>query len=268
MTTGISLNSNFSLRELFTTASRLEDGFRKLSEGKRITRAGDDAAGLGIASRLRALEVTLNQGIRNINDGISVVRTAEGGLDSTSANLTRMRELAMQAQNGTVSEGDRQALQEEYDQLAAEITRTSESTSFNGLNLLNGTLQGSEALTLADGQGSQETTIEIGDQSAEALGVAGQSVADPDTLTAIDNAIDLVSSTRGELGTASKRLESRVRTLQQSHENVAAARSRIEDLDIAQGLADQTRTAILRQGQISLFGRSRMLQEVVLRLLT
>jgi flagellin len=248
----------FLQRPLHHTTDAIDDSFRKLAAGKRITRAADDAAGLAIASRLGALAQSLQTGQRNLADGASIARTAEGALASTADSLARMRELAVQAQNGTLNASDRAALQEEYDQLAAEVTRVAEGTSWNGRALLNGDLSGSGAVQLADGQGGSGTkiTIAVGDHRAAALGVAGLGVGDAATLGALDQALERVSASRAQLGAVSNRIEASSRSLAGAHESLEAARARIEDADVASQAAELTRQQILQRGQVSVLAHS------------
>lgn len=246
------VGEGFSLRSLQRQNQAKEDSSRTIATGKRITRAADDAAGLAIAQRFLADERSAAQGARNLNDGISVAQTAEAALSTTSDNLLRLRELTVQAQNGTLSEQDRAVIQQEYDQVAAEITRTAESTQFNGRTLLNGDLEGSGVITLADGTGGEQVRVEVEDQSAAALGVEGLSVSDPATVAAIDQAIDGVSASRADLGSAWNRIEHGLRSLQAAAESSAAARSRIEDADYAAATATATKNRILADGQIAL----------------
>ena len=173
----------------------------------------------------------------------------------------------MQAQNGTLSDQDRAVIQQEYDQVAAEITRTAESTQFNGRTLLNGDLSGGGAITLADGTEGEQVQIAVEDQSAAALGVEGASVSDPATIAAIDQAIDSVSSSRAQLGSTQNRIEHSLRSLAAAAESSAAARSRIEDVDYALETAELTRKQILGQGQIALAAQANVSTASALKLL-
>jgi flagellin len=266
MIQGIGSNDRFSLGTLQSTQDRLQDTLRHLASGKRVDRAADDAAGLAIATRMLAYEGGVDQGAANLASGVDLANTAEGALDTTQQNLSRMRELSIQAQNGTLNAGDRAAIQNEYDSLAAEIDRTAAATSYGGRPLLDGSAGGSNAVSIADGQGGTEK-IDIPDQSAAALGVSGLSVSDPNTTAALDQALDNVSSTRASLGSTVNSLQSRISNLRQTADNTAAARSRIEDVDVAQATAERTRDDILAQAQIALAGHSRGIAATTLRLL-
>ena len=169
-----SIGPTTSTRRLLETQEAIRKTLEKLSSGRRINAAADDAANLAISEKLRALERGFQQGIRNLNDGISVARTAEGALSETSNLASRMRELTIQAGNGALGDAERAAIQTEFDALSEEITRISESTTFNGRNLLNGDTSGTDAITLRDGSGGNDVVqISIEDKGAAALGLEG-----------------------------------------------------------------------------------------------
>lgn len=184
---GLGIGTPARLDGMRRTRDLLLADWARLSSGRRITRAGDDAAGLAISEQLRAAERSLAQGARNFSDGVSLARTAEGALATTSDALVRMRELAVQAGDGALGASEHAAIQAEYDQLAAEITRTSDATQFGGRHLLDGSL----STQVSDG--TSAIAVAVGDQSAEALGVAGLDAADPATLARLDTALDRVS---------------------------------------------------------------------------
>ena len=263
----IGFDTSSLLRSLNATAGSLLQNFEKLGSGERIVRAADDAAGLAISERLSAIERSLEQGQRNLGDGLGLVRTAEGGLSQIGDQLGRLRELSVQAQNGTLSDQDRATIQAEYDQITAEITRVSESTEFNGKSLLDGELQGDGSVGLEDGAAGEDIEIAVTDQSAAALGIAGRDVADPGTIDALDAAIDSVSRTRADLGAVSNRIEFSIDNLRNSQENLAEARSRITDVDFAEATAKLTRDRILQQAQLGLAAQGNALAERSLRLL-
>src|SRR5262245_3037376 len=189
------------LRQMEQLASRHEGRSRRLATGKRIATAADDPAGLAIATRLAAAVRSGLQGERNVADGQSVARVAEGALQSSHDTIARMRELTVQAQNGTLSDGDRQAIQQEYDQLAEQLDQTAGGTTFAGRTLLDGSAGGANAIVVDDGAGGGQR-IDLPDAGAQALGVAGRSVADPATIAALDGAAERLSSARARLGAA------------------------------------------------------------------
>lgn len=246
----------FQARPLQQVSQRLEQTQQRLAQGKRIAAARDDAAGLAIAARLAATERSLHQGSRNLEDGQGLVRTAEATMSSTSDDLSRMRELTVQARNGTLSASDRATIQQEYDQLADEIDRRSRATDFAGQRPLDGSMSGSGAVDLHDGE-RVSVSIDIQDQSAAALGVAGLAVDDPNTLQALDQARDQVSAARASLGATDNRITSQVAQQRSTEESAAAARSRIEDADLAYEMASATRDRILLEANLGVAVQAR-----------
>lgn len=216
----------------------------RLASGRRIARAADDSAGLAIARRLEATVRGTAQGERNVADGQSIVRIADSSLQTSQDALGRMRELTIQAQNGTISANDRDIIQQEYDQLAAQLTQTSAGVNFGGRALLDGSASGSDAITITDGT-SGETAIDIGEASATALGVQGLDVSDPTTLTSLDDAQAMLASERARLGAIDNTFSRQISQLSSSRIHAEEARSRIEDVDIAQAVATSTRDRIL-----------------------
>ncbi|MFQ5515128.1 MAG: flagellin [Myxococcota bacterium] len=231
---------------------RIEKSLAQLSSGARITRAADDAAGLALSEQLNATERALAQGQRNLSDGVSLTRTAEGALGEISEIVTRMRELAVQAGNGALAEGARDAVRREFEALGSEATRIANATEFGGRKLLNGELQGAGAVLLRDGTGSSGAVqVALEDSSAEGLGLAGLDPADPASLDALDAALRSVSSQRGDLGAIETRLESGLRNLESARENTAASLSRISDADVARSASELTRAQILEQAAVA-----------------
>ncbi len=238
------------LRQMEQLAVRQQRRSQRLASGKRIATAADDPAGLAIASRLAAAVRGAQQGERNVSDGQSVARIAEGALQTSQDTIARMRELSVQAQNGTLNDSDRQAIQQEYDQLAAQLDQTGGGTSFAGRTLLDGSAGGSEAIVITDGAGGEQR-LDLPDVRAQALGVAGRSAADPATIRALDDAGERLASARARLGAADNSLGRHATQLASAAESAEAARSRIEDADFARELAEQTRDRILRDLQLA-----------------
>ncbi|MCG8589963.1 MAG: flagellin FliC [Proteobacteria bacterium] len=261
---------SIGLRNLAETSVRLQRRFESLASGSRIARAAADAAGLAISERLRALVASRGQGVRNLSDGLSATRIAEGALDETSNLLGRLRELSVQAQNGTLSDDNRAVLQQEFDALTEEISRVAGSTDFNGRALLDGSTSGADAIEFEDGTDgvAPPISLAIGDQSAASLGVDGLDVADPSTLDALDSAIASVASTRGRIGSVENRLESATRSLRNEIENLSAAESRIRDADFASETAGLASELVKRQAGVAVQIQARFSPQVVLRLLT
>ena len=271
---GLRVNTNVASlnaqRNLESVTKRLSTNFRRLSTGLRITTAADDAAGLAISERLRSQVKSLSQAKRNANDGISLVQTAEGALDESSSILSRMRELAIQANNGTVSSKDKTTLNEEFGQLVAEVNRIAQSTEFNGINLLDG---GASNVNFQVGFGVTGGVDTIGVSISSALSTTlgidslnistGASAA----IAAIDTAIDTVSSQRGGLGAIQNRLSSTISNLGVTVENLSAAESRIRDVDVASETAALTRNSILQQAATSVLAQANIAPQSALSLI-
>ncbi|MEW6073144.1 MAG: flagellin [Planctomycetota bacterium] len=272
---GLRVNTNlYSLtaqRHLADVSSRLAGNYARLSSGLRIAVAADDAAGLGISERMRAQIRSLNQAGRNAADGISLVQTAEGSLSEVNANLTRMRELAIQSSNGTLNTGDRATLNDEFAALIAEIDRVATQTDFNGTQLFDGTIA---TVAIQVGTESGETiSITLDDMTDTGLGLDGgtfdlTTVSNASAaLATIDTAIDSVNSFRGSLGATQNRLMSTARSIASTSENLSGAESRIRDVDIARETADLTRNAILQQAAVSVLAQANVQPQLALSLL-
>jgi flagellin len=271
----IRINSNLSAlnaqRGLSSATARLERNFQHLSTGLRISTAADDAAGLGISERLRAQIASLSQAQRNANDGISLTQTAEGSLNEVSNILIRMRELATESANGTVSATDKTTLNSEFTDLISEVDRIAKSSDFNNVKLLDGS---ATSITFQVGAGvSANDTISVTLSSSlgSDLGISALDISSAGSsttaITAIDAAIDTVSATRGRLGAAQNRLQSTISNLGVSIESLTAANSRIRDVDVAAETADLTRNSILQQAAISVLSQANLQPQTALRLL-
>jgi flagellin len=256
-------------RHLAEISARVQANYARLSSGQRIASAADDAAGLGISERMRAQVRSLSVASRNAQDGISLAQTAEGALQEVSNDLARMRELAVQSLNGTLSSEDRATLDTEYRALVAEIDRVSATTSFNGVELLDGSTT-SVAIQVGAFAG-QTISTSLSDTTATALGISSTGVASVSAsgsaLAAIDQAIDDVSLARGRLGASIHRMDSAIASILATRENLAAAESRIRDLDFALETADLTRNSILQQAAISVLAQANVQPQLALRLL-
>ena len=273
---GLRVNTNIISMNAQRNLARITDAiavsFRRLSTGLRISTAADDAAGLAISERLRAQVRSLEQANRNANDGISMAQTAEGALNEVGDIMTRLRELAVQASNGTVSATDRDTLQEEFSSLVAEVDRIAKSTDFNGIKLLDGS-QTTVTFQVGSGTTAGVDTIDMHLASAKAsdLGIAALDVGSTGNptaaLTAIDAAIDSVSSLRGRLGAVQNRLGSTIRNVGVQVENLSAAESRIRDVDVAEETANLTRNQILQQAAIAVLSQANALPQAALHLL-
>ncbi|MEC7274895.1 MAG: flagellin [Bdellovibrionota bacterium] len=260
-------------KNLKQVSNNATSSLEKLSSGKRITKAADDAAGLAIATNLEAQTKGLRQATRNANDGISLIQTAEGGLNEVSNILTRMRELTVQAASDTVGENERGFLDKEYQQLVTEIDRISESTTFNGTNLLNGEGGGTLDFQVGAFAGDQnKISFDSSEANATAsnIGVSGTGVADKsdalDSIENIDEAITSISGQRANLGAVQSRLNSTVANLEIQTINQDNARSVIQDVDVASESAKLASDNVVKQAGISTLAQANQLPNNALRL--
>ena len=270
---GLRVNTNVASmtaqRNLGAVTSRLQGNFSRLSSGLRIATAADDAAGLGISERMRAQVRSLTVAGRNAQDGVSLAQTAEGAMQEISNNLGRMRELAVQASNGTLNTQDRATLNTEYQALTAEIDRIATQTEFNGVNLLDS---------------SATTSIQVGAQAGETITLTFSDVSTATTglslsgnvltaaaanteLTTLDTAIDKVTSARGSMGATQNRMQSAISSIANARENLAAAESRIRDVDVAMETADLSRNSIMQQAATSVLAQANVQPQLALSLL-
>jgi len=244
----------------------------RLSTGLRINSASDDAAGMAVSEKLKNQVRGLNQAQRNAQDGISLIQTAEGALTETHSILARMRELAVQASNDTLSTSDRANLNAEFTQLKAEVDRISSTTAFNGIYLLN---NANPTVSLQIGANNGNSlTVTLTNNDAAALGISSAAAATvtslataATTITSIDAAINTVSTNRANLGSVQSRLESVGRSLAVASENTAAANSRVADADIASSMSELVRAQILQQAGISVLAQANQAPALVLQLL-
>jgi len=273
---GLRVNTNVisinAQRNLAAVTDRLAGNYRRLSTGLRISTAADDAAGLAISERLRAQVASLDQAKRNANDGISLVQTAEGSLNEVSSILVRLRELAVQSANGSVSNQDKDTLNQEFQSLTDEINRIGRSTDFNGIKLLDGSTS-SVSFQVGNGTTAGIDTLSISltpslstSLSLNSLDI-GSGGSTSTALTNIDAAINTVSGLRGSLGAVQNRLGSTINNLAVQVENLSAAESRIRDVDVAYETAQLTRNQILQQASIAVLSQANAQPQAALRLL-
>ena len=260
-------------RNLSSSQMAQSQAVQRLSSGLRVNSAKDDSAGLAIAERFYSQVKGMNVAIRNANDAVSLAQTAEGALSKVSDMLQRMRELAVQSANATNSASDRTNLDGEYDQIGSEITRTLAGTSFNGTNMLGA---GAGTLTFQVGAGTTTndtiaitttrmdnhatmTAVSTGSITTAALATA--------SISALDTAIDLVTTERSNYGASQNRFESAIGVLQVSAENSAASRSRIVDADYATETAALSRAQVLQQAGTAMLAQANQMPNQVLTLL-
>jgi len=270
---GLRVNTNIAAitaqRNLATVTQRLQGNYARLSSGLRIATASDDAAGLGISERMRSQIRSYAVAGRNAQDGISLSQTAEGAMGEISNNLSRMRELAVQAANGTLTTTDRATLDTEFQALITEIDRVASDTTFNGVALLDGT---TSSLDIQVGIDSGDTiSVGLADSTTTALGIGGLGVTTTAlasaALATIDTAVNTVSTNRGALGAAQNRLNSVISSISNVRENLSAAESRIRDVDVAAETADLTRNSILQQAAVSVLSQANVQPQLALSLL-
>ena len=275
---GFRINTNVSSiaaqRSLSVNNREASDTLNKMSSGSRITKAADDAAGLAISEKLKAQIKSTNQANRNANDGISMVQTAEGGLDEISNMLTRLRELSIQSASDTVGDTERSFTDMEYQNLKSEIERISQVTEFNGTKLLSG--QGDKldfqiGTKNDDFQDRISYDVQMTNASTSSLGVDGIAVSSKEgaqnSLATIDTAIEKVSGQRAALGAIQNRLISTSNNLQITNENLSAANSRIRDVDYAQVSAANAKNNILNQAGTSVLAQANSQGQNALRLI-
>ncbi|NMM61279.1 flagellin Hag [Clostridium sp. P21] len=300
------LNAMDAHRNMVANTGNAGKAMEKLSSGLRINRAGDDAAGLAISEKMRGQIRGLDQASRNSQDGISMIQTAEGGLNETHSILQRMRELATQSANDTNVSIDRDAIQGEINQLTSEITRIGNTTEFNTQKLLNGGSVNAKAggqtdfsLTLQIGANEgQNFKVTLNDMRAYNLGIStissstdksfaqlstvtdasssadkeialnvGSTAAAGNAITVINKAINTVSSERAKLGAYQNRLEHTIANLNTASENLSASESRIRDVDMAKEMMNYTKTNVLTQAAQAMLGQANQTPNQVLQLL-
>jgi flagellin len=257
----VSLNAQ---RNLSMSQSSLATSMQRLSSGLRVNSAKDDAAGLAIATRQDAQIRGINVSIRNANDGISLAQTAEGALATITDALQRMRELAVQAQNGSNGTSDRANLNTEYQQLSAEITRIAAQTKFNGTAIV-GPSAGAQVFQVGANAGDTLTitTTAVATVAGNVSTVGGATTA----LGAIDTALNTINTDRATYGAAMSRFSMAIQNLQISGENQSAARGRIMDADFAAETANLSRAQILQQAGSAMVAQANQLPNQVLALL-
>lgn len=268
----LSLNTNvMSLivqNNLRGSQQAMKTAMQRLSSGLRINSAKDDAAGQAIANRMTAQIKGMTQAIRNTNDGISIVQTTEGALNQVNDNLQRIRELSVQAANGTNSSDNLVSIQDEIDQRLEEIERIAEQSNFNGIGLIDE----SKSLNIQVGANDGNViAVRFEGMSLLALGLEGFSVlegsATESPLVAMDDAIKRVDRQRSYMGAVQNRFESVIDGLNTNIINTSAARSRIQDADYAQEVSNLIRAQILQQVGIAILAQANQQPQMILRLL-
>jgi flagellin len=268
-----------SRMEGINTANVLKTS-KELSSGMRINSAADDASGLAVSEKMRSQIRGLNQASRNVMNGVSMLQTAEGYMQSTTDILQRIRELAVQSANGIYSDEDRAMLQTEVEQLVSEVDRISQTAEFNGMTLLSGRFAEDGIRLQVGANVDQNFTVKLGDMSASALGLkgAGQdgteqaiSLANPESanmaLATVDEALKTVNKSRADIGASMNRMEMTQKGIDIASENLAASESRIRDADMAKTITDHVKNQILQQASVSLLSQANTNSQNVLALL-
>ena len=293
----LSINNNLmamnAARNLSSSYNDLATSVRRLSSGLRVGQASDDAAGLAIRELMRAEIASLNQGVRNANDAISLIQTADGALQVIDEKLIRMKELAEQAATGTYNSDQRLMIESEYQAMASEITRIASATDYNGIYLLNGKLSGDEhsgsgmvssgKLKIHFGTGNDSAEdyyyVQIGTSTASALGVGSQAnitskaytvstqAAAQKALEGLNDAIISKDKIRASLGAMQNRLENTITNLTVQAENLQSAESRISDVDVSLEMTQFVRNQILSQSAVAMLSQANSLPQMALTLI-
>jgi len=260
-----------ALTDLSKTSRALSRSFEKISSGKRIARASDDAAGLGVAENLRAAGTSAVVAARNTNDGISVISIAEGATNEVGNILVRMRELAVQSASETLGTSERAYAQTEFAALQSEITRISEVTEFNGTSLTNGTTTSLDVQVGINATANDQISIAFGDLGTTALGINAASVSTAagalTALTAIDGAIDDINGYRATYGATENRLNSALNNTESFVETTQAAESNIRDADFGAETSQLAANQILQQAGVSILSQAKQVNQAALGLL-
>jgi flagellin len=271
----LSVNTNVTSmnaqNQMAKSQDALKTSFARLASGMRINSASDDAAGLGIAKSMNAQVRSYAVAERNTNDGISMLQTADGGAEQVHGLLTRMRELAVQASNGSMSSNDLTNIDTEYQQNLQEIDRVSSSVQFNGINLLSGS-SASKSFQVGIGTASSDRIdVNFGGVDASGLAVNGSSVTSftnaQASITKLDSAIQNLSKTRAGFGASMNRFGSAVTNLQSMQTNTAASLSRIQDTDIASETANLSKNQVLTQAGSAILSQANQTPQAALSLL-
>ena len=279
MTINTNINSLNAQRNAQATQMSLSTSIQRLSSGLRVNSAKDDAAGLAIATRMDSQARGMSVAIRNANDGISMLQTAESGMQTVSDMLQRMRELAVQATNSTNTSSDVASLNQEYTQLASEISRTISAVQFNGTSVLTTTASydfqvganSGQTITVASGtlnlvQAGNVSAV-FGGATSPLTTAAGSNSSNAANIDAIDKALQTINDSRAQLGAAQSRFQNTITFLQSAVENQTAAKGRILDADFATETSNLSRAQILQQAGTAMIAQANQLPQQVLSLL-
>ncbi len=268
------VNSVFAQKHVSRTQERMRSNMEHLSSGLRITKAADDAAGLAVSEKMRSQIRSLRMAMRNSNDGISMIQTAESGLQETTNILSRMRELAVEASSDVLQATERAYLATEFTALQGEMERIADSTQFNGLNISDGSTASVDVqVGIFNVAAEDRITVTLQDSQTATLGVdtgaidLGSAANAQATLTAIDTALDSVNDARADYGAAQNRLTSAMHNLENYTENLVESESRIRDVDFAMETADLTRNQVFQQAGVAILAQANSSPQAALSLL-
>jgi len=280
MATPLAINTNVgsltAQRNLQKTARGLHQSISRLSSGTRVNSASDNAAGMAVSENMRAQLKGFQQAMKNANDGVAVLQTAESGYQSVSDLLIRMRELAVQSANDSVSDTERLYLETEFADLIDEINRISSVVEYNGIQLLDGSAGSSGTGLMVFQVGTRDSIndrieIDLNSQDAASLGVSGDTVnTQPDAqsaITAIDSALELLSTARARIGSTINTLNVAVDGLASSIENYGNAMSQIKDTDMAEESSAFSKSNVLQQAGVAMLSQANQTPNLVMRLL-
>lgn len=273
-------NSIFINNRINQIGQDIDKTSRQLSSGDRIFMSSIDASGLAVSEKMRSQIRGLNQASRNVQNGVSMLQTAEGYMQSTTDILQRIRELAVQSANGIYSDEDRAMLQTEVEQLVSEVDRISQTAEFNGMTLLSGRFA-EDGISLHVGANvDQNFTVKLADMSATALGLKGPgqdgteqsiSLADPESanmaLATVDEALKTVNKSRADIGASMNRMEMTQKGIDIASENLTASESRIRDADLAKTVTEHVKNQLLQSASVSLLSQANSNSQNVLSLL-
>jgi len=272
---GMSIRTNVSAldaqKNLMGTENDLNSSLAKLSSGFRITKASDDAAGLAISVNLGAQIKSYNQAVRNGNDALNVVQTADASLNETQNIMTRLRELASQSASSGVSNTERGYIQNEVDGLVSEVDRIANATEYNGVALLNSAAALTFQVGIRNVAANDQIVVTTASATSSSLGLNNLSLSSltgaQQALGTIDSALQSVSSTRATLGAQANRFNTVISVATQSSVSLSAAQSRIRDVDVAEETSNMSRTQILMQAGVSVLAQANQMPQVALKLL-
>ena len=259
---------------LAQTNKSLSNTLNRISSGLRVNSAADDAAGLGVATNLETDAKSVTQAMRNANDGISIIQTAESASNEVVDILQRMRELAVQSSSETLDDDERSYIDDEFDELSSEIARIANVTEFNGVELADGTTTEVSVQVGIQNATSSRITIDLGELTTSELGVGsatldlGSVTGAQAALTEIDEALDTVNGYRSDLGAVQNRLDSAINSSQAYLEALSSAASSIQDADFAQETSEMTKMQIMQQAGVAALAQAKNMNQSVISLLS